>query len=154
MVAARYHRPSRRPLNPVVGFGSARGRLSRPNGGRSSARLERQVVALEVGGSSPLAHPIWCVVYGADRPRTLRRRTSASSSTAEQWTLNPLVQGSNPWGRTAVDSRFCVTAHVPDDVCGDTEGGLDSGPTSGDGVLEALQVGGGADLQRLEDAIA
>src|SRR5690606_41707156 len=26
-------------------------------GGRSSARLERQVVALEVGGSSPLGHP-------------------------------------------------------------------------------------------------
>ena len=29
----------------------------RPHGGRSSARLERQVVALEVGGSSPLGHP-------------------------------------------------------------------------------------------------
>lgn len=29
-----------------------------PHGGRSSARLERQVVALEVGGSSPLDHPI------------------------------------------------------------------------------------------------
>ena len=27
------------------------------HGGRSSARLERQVVALEVGGSSPLGHP-------------------------------------------------------------------------------------------------
>ena len=23
-----------------------------------------------------------------------------SSSTAEQWTFNPLVQGSNPWGAT------------------------------------------------------
>ncbi len=31
-------------------------------GGRSSARLERQVVALEVGGSSPLAHPTSSVV--------------------------------------------------------------------------------------------
>ena len=29
----------------------------RSHGGRSSARLERQVVALEVGGSSPLGHP-------------------------------------------------------------------------------------------------
>lgn len=27
------------------------------HGGRSSARLERQVVVLEVGGSSPLGHP-------------------------------------------------------------------------------------------------
>ena len=30
-----------------------------PHGGRSSARLERQVVALKAGGSSPLAHPKW-----------------------------------------------------------------------------------------------
>ena len=34
----------------------------RSHGGRSSARLERQVVALEVGGSSPLGHPIVVVV--------------------------------------------------------------------------------------------
>lgn len=34
----------------------------RSHGGRSSARLERQVVALEVGGSSPLGHPIVVMV--------------------------------------------------------------------------------------------
>ena len=31
--------------------------ITASHGGRSSARLERQVVALEVGGSSPLGHP-------------------------------------------------------------------------------------------------
>ena len=57
------------------------------HGGRSSARLERQVVALEAGGSSPLAHPNpdrWCpgrpcVPYtarpllGADAPLAQRQ---------------------------------------------------------------------------------
>ena len=43
------------------------------HGGRSSARLERQVVALEVGGSSPLAHPNRkCGVRGRPAPYTAR----------------------------------------------------------------------------------
>jgi hypothetical protein len=48
-------------------------------------------VALEVGGSSPLGHPHFDQEHQNFR---------ASSSMAEQRTLNPQVQGSNPWGRT------------------------------------------------------
>src|SRR3954469_17427035 len=66
--------------------------LTPPHGGRSSARLERQVVALEVGGSSPLGHP-----KGGQLGSSA---DCASSSMAEQRTLNPQVLGSNPRGRT------------------------------------------------------
>ena len=68
-------------------------------------------MALEVGGSSPLGHPTAGTVgrlEGATlavRPsRSLLRiaytRWCASSSMAEQRTLNPQVGGSNPPGRT------------------------------------------------------
>jgi hypothetical protein len=94
------------------------------HGGRSSARLERQVVALEVGGSSPLAHPIRpaggrpttraaAVRSATGTPARRHHRCAAvrstgptlvppcaSSSMAEQRTLNPQVLGSNPRGRT------------------------------------------------------
>ena len=51
--------PSDGRCAPGIGFGRARRvpYADRSHGGRSSARLERQVVALEVGGSSPLGHP-------------------------------------------------------------------------------------------------
>ncbi len=54
-------------------------------------------MALKVGGSSPLGHPMsyleMCVlVYGC---------FGASSSMAEQRTLNPQVLGSSPRGRTS-----------------------------------------------------
>ncbi len=65
----------------------------RPHGGYSSAWLERLVVVQEVGGSSPLSHPT--VAF---------RSSSASSSMAEQRTLNPQVLGSNPRGRTQIDA--------------------------------------------------
>src|SRR3954451_12499304 len=80
-----------------------------PHGGCSSARLERQVVALEAGGSSPLSHPITTVVARFWRGAAVARTPppggrlhdpSASSSMAEQRTLNPQVLGSNPRGRT------------------------------------------------------
>lgn len=44
------------------GTGARLSYADRSHGGRSSARLERQVVALEVGGSSPLGHPIVVMV--------------------------------------------------------------------------------------------
>jgi hypothetical protein len=76
-------------------------------GGRSSARLERQVVALEVGGSSPLGHPKFEHPQGAWRMRGTEPYAPslqcASSSMAEQRTLNPQVLGSNPRGRTTKD---------------------------------------------------
>ena len=108
----RYHRPSTgRRCRPLArrpshgGDGTVAWQTVTSHGGRSSARLERQVVALEAGGSSPLAHPNRSGgVRGARAPRTLPGRSSercASSSTAEQWTLNPLVPGSNPRGRTS-----------------------------------------------------
>ena len=43
-------------------------------------------------------HPPWMVVDVGDAGRV--PSPSASSSMAEQRTLNPQVQGSNPWGRT------------------------------------------------------
>jgi hypothetical protein len=77
-------------------------KLSDPHGGRSSARLERQVVALEVGGSSPLGHPITTPTGPGSGPAPpgYHRHLRASSSMAEQRTLNPQVLGSNPRGRT------------------------------------------------------
>ena len=39
------------------------GTIGFPHGGRSSAWLERQVVALKAGGSSPLDHPTHAVVW-------------------------------------------------------------------------------------------
>ncbi len=61
-------------------------------------------MALKVGGSSPLGHPMsvlnkcvlvcWCF--------------SASSSMAEQRTLNPQVLGSSPRGRTSSEYLFQV----------------------------------------------
>jgi hypothetical protein len=53
------------------------------------------------GVQVPSLTPSGRVVCGARGPRTLPARASASSSTAEQWTLNPLVLGSNPRGRTS-----------------------------------------------------
>ena len=49
-------------------------------------------MALEVGGSSPLGHP--------NGGRVASSAYCASSSMAEQRTLNPQVLGSNPRGRT------------------------------------------------------
>ena len=55
------------------------------HGGRSSARLERQVVALEAGGSSPLAHPNRSGgVRGARAPRTLPGRSPGSNAPLAQ----------------------------------------------------------------------
>ena len=67
-------------------------------------------MALEVGGSSPLGHPLFCPTgHGYDRHRR------ASSSTAEQRTLNPQVQGSNPWGRTK-ECRWRTGPHGRDQI--------------------------------------
>ncbi len=76
-------------------------------------------MALEVGGSSPLGHPtcvkvleVWGnIAVGPDRAISEpsfwladrlgeRADSCASSSMAEQRTLNPQVLGSNPRGRT------------------------------------------------------
>ena len=84
--------------------------LTGSHGGRSSARLERQVVALEVGGSSPLGHPTAVPAAGVS-PAAGTRYTSSSVSPgrhvdaplaqlAEHRTLNPQVLGSSPRGRT------------------------------------------------------
>ncbi len=80
-------------------------------GGRSSARLERQVVALEVGGSSPLGHPPRQAAKAV--PDRCRRVATIQYSVgpgpaehaplaqlAEHRTLNPQVLGSSPRGRT------------------------------------------------------
>src|SRR5437868_14637067 len=77
--------------------------LTPPHGGRSSARLERQVVALEVGGSSPLGHPVGGRVGSS--------AACASSSMAEQRTLNPQILGSNPRGRTTLTCGCVVVDH-------------------------------------------
>jgi hypothetical protein len=77
-----------------------------PHGGRSSAWLERQVVALKAGGSSPLAHPNDRLGTALRAPYTPAAR--ASSSTAEQRTLNPQVLGSKPRGRTRVSRLFAA----------------------------------------------
>ena len=61
----------------------------RSHGGRSSARLERQVVALEVGGSSPLGHPIVVMVVrrkaGDHRTaiHTMQRHPSPATNSAQ-----------------------------------------------------------------------
>ena len=57
-------------------------------------------MALKAGGSSPLAHPSSRAVGHRTFAAYTARAFTASSSTAEQWTLNPLVLGSNPRGRT------------------------------------------------------
>lgn len=72
-------------------------------------------MALKAGGSIPLDHPRPLVSPRAARTSRVTSRIlgsvlrwrlhfavalRTSSSTAEQWTLNPLVQGSNPWGCT------------------------------------------------------
>ena len=96
-----------------------RGRLGVPHGGYSSARLERQVVALEVGGSSPLTHPS-CVAGTEESVPASHRIVSCPrcpftydgnptqhaplAQPVEQRTLNPQVLGSIPRGRTIVSS--------------------------------------------------
>ena len=53
----------------------------------------------KVAGSIPVSHPI---AAPGSVPGPAHQRSRASSSTAEQWTLNPQVLGSNPRGRTTV----------------------------------------------------
>ena len=60
--------------NQRVAGSSPAGRAS--DGGRSSARLERQVVALEVEGSNPFAHPISRDVAQLGQRACLGRRRS------------------------------------------------------------------------------
>ena len=66
--------------------------------------VERQFVVLDVAGSSPVGHPNRAVRGHASAPTLLgswlRPGRCASSSTAEQRTLNPQVLGSKPRGRT------------------------------------------------------
>ncbi len=76
-------------------------------GGRSSTRLEHQVVVLGVGGSSPLGHPRWSPVPAFSY--TLRR--ALSSARLERQTLNLRVTGSNPVGPTGSSSRAFVQAY-------------------------------------------
>ena len=65
-------------------------------------------MALKAAGSIPVAHPTRPgSLGGTTLPPTLPG-LRASSSTAEQWTLNPLVQGSNPWGRTVLTRTFAT----------------------------------------------
>ena len=91
-------------------------------------------MALEVGGSSPLGHPTRSTVgcgqhffkdLLAFRPGSLVVTTKlrpeierASSSMAEQRTLNPQVLGSNPRGRTDlyVKIRRTDLAHRSEDI--------------------------------------
>ena len=65
--------------------------------------VERQVVVLDVAGSSPVGHPNAPQLSGLGRPPYTALRNRASSSTAEQRTLNPQVLGSKPRGRTTKD---------------------------------------------------
>ena len=66
--------------------------------------VERQFVVLDVAGSSPVGHPNRAVTGYLGAPTLLgswlRPGRCASSSTAEQRTLNPQVLGSKPRGRT------------------------------------------------------
>src|SRR3954465_15810946 len=66
--------------------------------------VERQFVVLDVAGSSPVGHPNRAVGGHASAPTLLGSwllpGRCASSSTAEQRTLNPQVLGSKPRGRT------------------------------------------------------
>ncbi len=55
--------------------------------------------------------------YAFARVRVPRRdhphasiRSRASSSMVEQWTFNPLVQGSSPWGRTKTPRSDAIFA--------------------------------------------
>ena len=94
---------------------------------------ERRDVAPEVAGSSPVGHPrdhrgasTTPRTHGSSvlRPLGLGCSTGASSSTAEQRTLNPQVPGSNPGGRTSFSdflgsgggSESVVTVAVGPDV--------------------------------------
>ena len=72
------HRCERRPTAPgrerTGGTGPCLCQNGSPHGGRSSAWLERQVVALKAGGSSPLAHPNAVGWVRRSMRRTLRPR--------------------------------------------------------------------------------
>ncbi len=80
-------------------------------------------MALEVGGSSPLGHPIrfgrigqhFFLSFAVLRPGLIVVTTKlrpeierASSSMAEQRTLNPQVLGSNPRGRTSSEAESVI----------------------------------------------
>ena len=99
-----------RPELPARELWPPLARVPARHGGRSSARLERQVVALEVGGSNPLGHPT-CPAHGGhsalvrgtamltNRPGSARAHAPLAQL-AEHRTLNPQVLGSSPRGRT------------------------------------------------------
>src|SRR6478672_11832748 len=78
--------------------------------------VERQFVVLDVAGSSPVGHPNRSVEGHASAPTLLgswlRLGRCASSSTAEQRTLNPQVLGSKPRGRTTKSCQAVATAGV------------------------------------------
>ena len=90
-----------------------------PHGGRSSAWLERQVVALKAGGSSPLAHPnavgwVRRSVRRTLRPRIapLAQRQSNGLLIRRFWVRNPGGAPQKSW--SAIISA--VTRHGPDDA--------------------------------------
>ena len=91
-----------------------------PHGGCSSARLERQVVALEAGGSSPLSHPM------DDGGHPLRRVAAVAriaSAVVDCTTRAPLAQ----WQSNGLlIRRFWV--RIPGGVLEQHQQGPDSGP--------------------------
>ena len=59
--------------------------------------VESRIVIPVVVGSSPIVHPIFRPVHRNEQVRYgAKQRIGLLAQLVEQWTLNPLVQGSNP----------------------------------------------------------